>query len=210
MPDHTHFIAFGLIALAMVLTPGPNMIYLISRSVCQGRQAGLISLGGIAFAFVLYILCAALGITAFLFAIPYAYDLLRFSGVAYLLYLAWQSAKPGGRSTFAVTNLPIDSSKKLFIMGFITNVLNPKVAIMYLSLLPQFIQPEHGSVLTQSLELGSIQISISMVVNATIVMMAGTLAKFLSSRPAWLKAQRWIMGTVLAGLAVRIALESKK
>ena len=88
MPDHTHFIAFGLIALAMVLTPGPNMIYLISRSVCQGRQAGLISLGGIAFAFVLYILCAALGITAFLFAIPYAYDLLRFSGVAYLLYLA--------------------------------------------------------------------------------------------------------------------------
>lgn len=210
MPDHTHFIAFGLIALAMVLTPGPNMIYLISRSVCQGRQAGLISLGGIAFAFVLYILCAALGITAFLFAIPYAYDLLRFSGAAYLLYLAWQSVKPGGRSTFAVTNLPIDSSKKLFIMGFITNVLNPKVAIMYLSLLPQFIQPEHGSVLTQSLELGSIQISISMVVNATIVMMAGTLAKFLSSRPAWLKAQRWIMGTVLAGLAVRIALESKK
>jgi len=210
MPDHTHFIAFGLIALAMVLTPGPNMIYLISRSVCQGRQAGLISLGGIAFAFVLYILCAALGITAFLFAIPYAYDLLRFSGVAYLLYLAWQSVKPGGRSTFAVTNLPIDSSKKLFIMGFITNVLNPKVAIMYLSLLPQFIQPEHGSVLTQSLELGSIQISISMVVNATIVMMAGTLAKFLSSRPAWLKAQRWIMGAVLAGLAVRIALESKK
>jgi threonine/homoserine/homoserine lactone efflux protein len=210
MPDHTHFIAFGLIALAMVLTPGPNIIYLISRSVCQGRQAGLISLGGIAFAFVLYILCAALGITAFLFAIPYAYDLLRFSGVAYLLYLAWQSVKPGGRSTFAVTNLPIDSSKKLFIMGFITNVLNPKVAIMYLSLLPQFIQPEHGSVLTQSLELGSIQISISMVVNATIVMMAGTLAKFLSSRPAWLKAQRWIMGTVLAGLAVRIALESKK
>ncbi|WP_337028634.1 LysE family translocator [Pantoea eucalypti] len=190
MPDHTHFIAFGLIALAMVLTPGPNMIYLISRSVCQGRQAGLISLGGIAFAFVLYILCAALGITAFLFAIPYAYDLLRFSGVAYLLYLAWQSVKPGGRSTFAVTNLPIDSSKKLFIMGFITNVLNPKVAIMYLSLLPQFIQPAHGSVLTQSLELGSIQISISMVVNATIVMMAGTLAKFLSSRPAWLKAQR--------------------
>lgn len=210
MPDHTHFIAFGLIALAMVLTLGPNMIYLISRSVCQGRQAGLISLGGIAFAFVLYILCAALGITAFLFAIPYAYDLLRFSGVAYLLYLAWQSVKPGGRSTFAVTNLPIDSSKKLFIMGFITNVLNPKVAIMYLSLLPQFIQPAHGSVLTQSLELGSIQISISMVVNATIVMMAGTLAKFLSSRPAWLKAQRWIMGTVLAGLAVRIALESKK
>jgi len=210
MPDHTHFIAFGLIALAMVLSPGPNMIYLISRSVCQGRQAGLISLGGIAFAFVLYILCAALGITAFLFAIPYAYDLLRFSGVAYLLYLAWQSVKPGGRSTFSVTNLPIDSSKKLFIMGFITNVLNPKVAIMYLSLLPQFIQPAHGSVLTQSLELGSIQISISMVVNATIVMMAGTLAKFLSSRPAWLKAQRWIMGTVLAGLAVRIALESKK
>lgn len=94
MPDYVHILTFGLVALGMVLTPGPNMIYLISRSICQGKRAGLISLGGIALGFVFYMLCAAFGITAFVFAIPYAYDLLRFGGAAYLLYLAWQAVKP--------------------------------------------------------------------------------------------------------------------
>jgi threonine/homoserine/homoserine lactone efflux protein len=210
MPDYMHFITFGLLALGMVLTPGPNMIYLISRSICQGKRAGLISLAGIALGFVFYMLCAAFGITAFVFAIPYTWDLLRFGGAAYLLYLAWQAVKPGGSSPFTVKTLPIDSPKKLFMMGFITNLANPKIAIMYLSLLPQFIQPGQGSVLMQSLELGSIQIVVSLIVNATIAIMAGSIAGFLTNRPAWIKAQRWLMGTVLAGLAVNIALEAKK
>ena len=201
---------FGLIALGMVLTPGPNMIYLISRSICQGRRAGLISLGGVALGFVFYMLCAAFGITAFVFAVPYAYDTLRFGGALYLLYLAWQAVKPGGRSAFAVRDLPIDTPKKLFVMGFITNLANPKIAVMYLSLLPQFIVPGHGSILVQSLALGSVQISISLVVNACIAVMAGSISTFLSGRPLWLLIQRWMMGTVLAGLAVRMAYESRK
>jgi threonine/homoserine/homoserine lactone efflux protein len=210
MPDHVHLLAFGLVALGMVLTPGPNMIYLISRSICQGKRAGFISLGGVALGFVFYMLCAAFGITAFVFAIPYAYDLLRFVGAAYLLYLAWQTIKPGGNSPFSVKDLPIDAPNKLFMMGFITNIANPKIAIMYLSLLPQFIQPGHGSVLGQSLALGCVQIFISLMVNAVIVMVAGSIAGFLSGRPSWLKAQRWLMGTVLAGLAFKIAFEAKR
>jgi len=201
---------FGLIALGMVLTPGPNMIYLISRSICQGRRAGLISLGGVAMGFVFYMLCAAFGITAFIFAVPYAYDTLRFAGALYLLYLAWQAVKPGGRSPFAVRDLPVDTPKKLFTMGFITNLANPKIAVMYLSLLPQFITPDHGSVLVQSLALGSVQISISLAVNASIAVMAGSISGFLAGRPLWLSVQRWLMGTVLAGLAVRMAYESRK
>ena len=210
MPDHVHFITFGLVALGMVLTPGPNMIYLISRSICQGKRAGFISLGGVALGFVFYMLCAAFGITAFVFAIPYAYDLLRFGGAAYLLYLAWQTIRPGGNSPFSVKNLPIDAPNKLFMMGFITNLANPKIAIMYLSLLPQFIQPGHGSVLGQSLALGCVQIFISLMVNAVIVIVAGSIAGFLSGRPSWIKAQRWLMGTVLAGLAFKIAFEAKR
>ncbi|WP_038914215.1 LysE family translocator [Dickeya zeae] len=210
MPDHVHFFAFGLVALGMVLTPGPNMIYLISRSICQGKRAGFISLGGVALGFVFYMLCAAFGITAFVFAIPYAYDLLRFGGAAYLLYLAWQAVKPGGNSPFSVKDLPIDAPNKLFMMGFITNLANPKIAIMYLSLLPQFIQPGHGSVLGQSLALGCVQIFISLMVNAVIVIVAGSIAGFLSGRPSWIKAQRWLMGTVLAGLAFKIAFEAKR
>jgi threonine/homoserine/homoserine lactone efflux protein len=201
---------FGLVALGMVLTPGPNMIYLISRSICQGKRAGFISLGGVALGFVFYMLCAAFGITAFVFAIPYAYDLLRFGGAAYLLYLAWQTIRPGGSSPFSVKDLPIDAPNKLFMMGFITNLANPKIAIMYLSLLPQFIQPGHGSVLGQSLALGCVQIFISLMVNAVIVIVAGSIAGFLSGRPSWIKAQRWLMGTVLAGLAFKIAFEAKR
>jgi len=210
MPDFTNLLMFGLIALGMVLTPGPNMIYLISRSICQGRRAGLISLGGVALGFLFYMLCAAFGITAFVFAVPYAYDTLRFGGALYLLYLAWQAVKPGGRSAFAVRDLPIDTPRKLFTMGFITNLANPKIAVMYLSLLPQFIAPGHGSVLVQSLALGSVQISISLVVNALIAVMAGSISSFLAGRPLWLLVQRWMMGTVLAGLAVRMAYESRK
>jgi threonine/homoserine/homoserine lactone efflux protein len=210
MPEISSLLAFGLIALGMVLTPGPNMVYLISRSISQGRKAGLISLGGVALGFVFYMLCAAFGITALVVAIPYAYDTLRFAGALYLLYLAWQAVRPGGRSPFQVRDLPVDSPRKLFMMGFLTNLLNPKIAVMYLSLLPQFIDPAMGSVLTQSLTLGLTQIVISVGVNALIAMAAGSIAVFLARRPMWLVVQRWIMGTVLAGLAIRMATEARR
>ena len=210
MPDLSNVLAFGLISLGMVLTPGPNMIYLISRSICQGRTAGLISLGGVALGFVFYMLCAALGITALVMAVPYAYDALRIGGALYLLYLAWQAVKPGGRSPFHVRDLPTDSPRKLFTMGFITNLLNPKIAVMYLSLLPQFISPGHGSVLMQSLVLGSTQIVVSVSVNAVIAILAGSIAVLLAAHPTWQTAQRWLMGTVLAALAARMLMESRR
>ena len=211
MPELSTLLAYGLISLGMVLTPGPNMIYLISRSICQGPMAGLISLGGVALGFLIYMLCAALGITALLLAVPYAYDALRLGGALYLLYLAWQAVKPGARSAFQVRDLPQDSPRKLFMMGLVTNLLNPKVAVMYLSLLPQFITPTgHGSVLTQSLVLGFTQITISVSVNALIALMAGSIAAFLASRPVWQSVQRWLMATVLAGLAVRMAFEGRR
>ncbi|EML6553012.1 LysE family translocator [Klebsiella michiganensis] len=210
MPEIPSLLTFALVALGLVLTPGPNMIYLISRSICQGRRAGLVSLGGVALGFVFYMLCAAFGITALIFAVPYAYDALRISGVVYLLYLAWQAVKPGGRSVFAVRDLPADSGRKLFMMGFITNLANPKIAIMYLSLLPQFISPGHGSILTQSLVLGGTQALISVAVNALIVVMAGQVSLFLAGRPLWQQFQRWLMATVLAGMAVKIAFEARK
>jgi threonine/homoserine/homoserine lactone efflux protein len=210
VPAVSTLLGFALLSLGMVLTPGPNMIYLISRSICQGRRAGLVSLGGVALGFVVYMFCAAFGITALILTVPYAYDALRYCGALYLLYLAWQALKPGGRSAFQVRELPHDGPRKLFAMGFVTNLANPKIAVMYLSLLPQFISPGHGSVLAQSLTLGCVQIAISVAVNALIAVMAGSIAVFLGSRPLWARAQRWLMGTVLAGLAVRIALESRK
>lgn len=210
MPSTTALLTFSLVALAMVLTPGPNMIYLLSRSITQGPMAGLVSLGGVALGFVVYMLSAAFGITAFMMAVPYAYDALRLAGAAYLLYLAWQALKPNGRSPLQVTKLNIDSPRKLFSMGFLTSLLNPKIAMLYLALLPQFIEPAHGSVLTQSIIFGLIQITVSVSVNALISLAAGSIALFFGSRPTWLKLQRWVMGTVLAALAVRMAVEARR
>jgi threonine/homoserine/homoserine lactone efflux protein len=210
MPHLSSLLGFALVSLGMVLTPGPNMIYLISRSITQGPAAGMVSLGGVALGFIFYMLCAAFGITALLFAVPYAYDALRLGGAAYLLWLAWQALKPNGRSPFQVKTLAIDSPRKLFAMGFVTNLLNPKIAMLYLALLPQFIDPQTGSVLTQSLVLGSVQTTISVGVNGLIALGAGSIALFLGERPTWLKLQRWLMGTVLAGLALRMALETRK
>jgi threonine/homoserine/homoserine lactone efflux protein len=210
MPHLTALLGFALISFGMVLTPGPNMIYLISRSITQGPAAGIVSLGGVALGFVFYMLCAAFGITAFLFAVPYAYDTLRLAGAAYLLWLAWQAVKPNGSSPFQVRTLKIDGPRKLFAMGFVTNLLNPKIAMLYLALLPQFIDPVQGSVLTQSLVLGSIQIVISVSVNAMIALAAGSIATFLGTRPTWLKVQRYLMGTVLAGLAMKMAFEVRR
>ena len=210
MPDGNNLFAFALVALGMVLTPGPNMAYLISRSICQGRAAGLVSLGGVALGFVVYMLCAAFGITALLLAVPYAYDAIRIAGAAYLLWLAWQAVRPGGRSPFQVRDLPQDGPRKLFLMGLLTNLLNPKIAVMYLSLLPQFIDPARGSVLGQALVLGTVQIVISVSVNAAIAVSAGSIAAFLIRRPSFAAVQRWIMGTVLAALAVRMATEARR
>jgi threonine/homoserine/homoserine lactone efflux protein len=185
------------------------MVYLISRSITQGYVAGLISLAGVALGFVFYMLCAAFGITALVFAVPYAYDALRFAGAAYLAWLAWQALKPGGRSPFQVRKLPVDSPRRLFAMGFLTNLLNPKIAMLYLALLPQFIDPAQ-SVLAQSVVLGAVQIAISVSVNTMIAVAAGSIAAFLAARPFWLLAQRWLMGTVLGALALRMALEGRR
>ncbi|WP_261934741.1 LysE family translocator [Sphingomonas bisphenolicum] len=207
MPSAPHLAAFALISLGMVLTPGPNMLYLISRSIAQGRMAGMISLLGVACGFLFYMVCAAFGITALLMAVPFAYNALRIGGALYLLWLAWSAARPGGRSPFQVRHLPIDGPRKLFAMGLITNLLNPKVAMIYLSLLPQFVDPARGNILGQSLVLGATQIVISLTVNGVIACLAGSIAGFLGSRPLWLTLQRWFMGTVLGGLAVRMAVE---
>ncbi|MCM2396926.1 LysE family translocator [Rhizobium sp. S95] len=210
MPSLPAILAFALICLGMVLTPGPNMIYLVSRSICQGPAAGLVSLGGVALGFVFYMLMSALGITVLIMAVPFAYDVLKFAGAAYLLWMAWQALKPGGCSPFQVRDLPKDSPRKLFAMGLVTNLLNPKAAVLYLSLLPQFVDPAKGSVLLQSLVLGSTQIAISVTVNSMIALMAGSIAIFLAGRPFWMVVQRWLMGTVLAALALRMATEAQR
>ena len=203
-------VGIALVALGLVLTPGPNMLYLVSRSITQGRAAGLISLLGVAAGFLVYLAAAVAGIAAVFAQVPVAYTALKLAGACYLLYLAWQAVRPAGTAVFAPKELPADGPRRLFVMGMVTNLLNPKIAVLYVSLLPQFIDPDRGSVALQSLALGSIQISIALALNCVIVLTAGTLAVFLARRPGWLRTQRYLMGGVLGALAVRLLTERSR
>lgn len=205
----SNLIAFALISLGMALTPGPNMIYLISRSLCQGKQAGIVSLAGTGLGFVFYMLCAAFGITALLMAIPLAYEALKIAGAMYLIYLAWK-AITSAHSPFELQNTVAYSNQKLFLMGFFTNLLNPKIAVMYLALLPQFVKPHEGNVLIQTLSLGCIQIILSLIINLLLILTASRFTAFLNKHVFWLKIQKWLMGTVFFGLATQILLTAKK
>ncbi|WP_299840274.1 LysE family translocator [uncultured Tenacibaculum sp.] len=201
---------FGLAALIMVLSPGPNMIYLISRSLSQGKNAGIISLFGVMCGFLFHILMVSFGLTAIFFAIPYAFIVVKFFGVGYLLYLAYNSIKSENRIFDADKNLKPDKPLKLFNIGLMTNVLNPKMAVFYLSFFPQFIKPENGSILSQSFQLGIVQIIISFSVNLLIVISAAKMASWFSKKPIWLRIQKWFMASVLTGLAVKMALTKAK
>jgi threonine/homoserine/homoserine lactone efflux protein len=186
---------FAAAALLMVLTPGPNMIYLISRSICQGRKAGVTSLLGVVAGFFVHLFAAAAGLTAVFLAVPMAYEVLKWAGA---------------RSPFEAQQLPPDSSRKLVTMGFLTSALNPKIAVFYLSVFPQFINPEHGSVFSQSLILGLTQISVSFCVNLLIALFAAGIASWFVNNPTWLAVQRYFMSFVLATLAVRLMLEQRR
>lgn len=194
-------------AVGMVLTPGPNMMYLVSRTVSQGRRAGLVSLGGVAAGFGVYLAAATAGITAVFAVVPGLYLGVKLAGAAYMGWLAWQAVRPGGVSVFAPAALPADPVRRLFGMGLLTNLLNPKIAIMYMALIPQFVTPEHGRVWLQSLCLGAVQIAVALTVNGLIVLGAGGLATFLTGRPLWLRAQRYLMGTMLGAIAVLLATD---
>ncbi|MEY9844654.1 threonine/homoserine/homoserine lactone efflux protein [Streptacidiphilus sp. BW17] len=200
-------LGIAAVTLGLVLTPGPNMIYLVSRSITQGRRAALISLAGVGTAFFVYLAAVTAGIATVFAVVPFLYTAIKLAGAAYLLWLAWNAVRPGGTAVFAPQELPADPPRRLYAMGFLTCLLNPKLAILYISLLPQFVDPSRGHVPEQSLLLGLTQIAIAITVNGLIALGAGAIAAFFVGRPAWLRVQRYVMGTALAGLALHIAAD---
>ncbi|MGH3586629.1 MAG: LysE family translocator [Pseudonocardia sp.] len=196
----------ALVELGMALTPGPNMIHLASRSIGQGTRAGLTALAGTAVGFLAYLVAATLGLAALFAAVPAAFVAVKVAGALYLGYLAWQMLRPGGRSVFDPAEVAPIPPRRLFGMGLVTNLLNPKIAVLYAALLPQFIDPAH-TLWPQFLLLGGVQVLIGVAVNGLVVLGAGRLAGFLRGRTRAMRVQRWLSGTVLAGFAVKLAFE---
>jgi threonine/homoserine/homoserine lactone efflux protein len=200
-------VGIALIELGLVVIPGPNMIYLVSRSIAQGRRAGLISLAGVGVGFGVYLLAASAGLATLFALVPEIYLTLKLAGAAYLLWLAWNALRPGGSSAFTPNELIPDRHRKLFGMGLLTCLLNPKIAILYISLLPQFVDPSRGHVGTQSLLLGLAQLIVGVGVNALFVITAGSVATFFSRKPLWSRIHRYLTGTALAVFAVKLATD---
>lgn len=196
---------FLVAALLLALTPGPVWLYLISRTLTQGRHAGYYSLIGVAAGQALHAVFAAFGITVLLLAVPLAFELIKLAGAAYLLWLAINTLRGGGIS-FTPQPLAAVPDAVLLRQGLVASVLNPKVALFYLSLFPQFVAPAAGPVLAQSLVLGAVQIASALLVDGSLVTVAGALARFFARQPLWLRLQRWCLGAAFGVLAVWLAL----
>jgi len=201
---------FILATAVLALSPGPNQAYMLSRTLSQGRAAGIIALLGVETGFTVHLFAAAFGLTAFLLVIPVAYNALRFLGAGYLLYLAWRTVRGSGTFGSLKRAVATETSGRLYRLGFVSNALNPKTAMFYLSIFPQFVAPVRGNVLAQSIALGLVHIAVSTVCNLLVIVAAGIIASRLQREPVWERIQRWVFGGLLAGFAIKLVFEERR
>lgn len=193
-----------LAALTLNVTPGPDMLYVIARSTSLGRTAGIVSALGITSGSLIQTIAVAFGLSGLLLAVPFAYEVVKFGGAAYLVYLGIRTllTKQHAMATAMVEKTGL---LKIFTQGVITNVLNPKVAIFYLAFLPQFVDAKQGNVTLQIIVLGILFNISATLVNAGVALMASSMGKWLKGRMGATKALQWLTGGVFIGLGVRLA-----
>lgn len=209
MPDFATLALFTAACAVLTATPGPDMLLIASRSMSQGRTAGFMTYAGIATGSYLQALAAAYGLSQLFLLVPAAYDALRWAGAAYLAWLAWKTLRSPA-TLFAPTadagRFPL---RQIFLQGLLTNLLNPKMALFMLALLPQFLKPEAGSLLLQVVVLASILNLMGLIANGIVIMTASRLGRAIASRPHLALWPQRILGVVFGGLAVRLAFASR-
>jgi len=208
MPDLGTLGLFAIACLALTATPGPDMVLIASRSISQGRISGFATLAGIQLGTYCHALAAAFGLSQLFLVVPVAYDIVRYAGALYLLYLAWKMFRAPGTSFEPNTNAEHYSTRHVFTQGLVTNLLNPKMALFVLALFPQFVSPEAGSVALQILVLATVLNAIGLVVNGAVIV---AVSQFRHLRRQ-VRPSRWpnyLLGTVFAGLAARLAFDSR-
>jgi threonine/homoserine/homoserine lactone efflux protein len=203
----THdWILFASATLALNLTPGPDMLYVSARSIAQGRRAGILSALGVASGCIVHMSLVAFGLARLLASVPLAYEIVRYTGAAYLIYLGIRLLIDA-RAELAQP-VAVQSGSRVFLQGLVTNVLNPKVALFFLAFLPQFADPARGALWWQFLELGVLFNLSGTVVNVTVALLAsatGGLARNGGVAGLWL---RRLSATVFIGLGARLAFAS--
>ncbi len=205
MPEFSTLSAFFVAAFLLNIAPGPDMLYVIGRSIGQGRSAGVVSALGIFVGCLVHIFAAAFGVAALLRSSPIAFSIVRYAGAAYLVYLGVRLLL---QSPASLNPEKVESADlgRIFSQGVVTNVLNPKGALFFLSFLPQFIQPQRGSVSLQVIILGMIFNAGGTLVNLAVAQAGGRLGDTLKRHSGVARIQKWFTGTVFIGLGVRVGL----
>lgn len=208
MVDLHSLLLFMCAGLLLNLTPGPDVLYIVGRSASQGRPAGIVSVLGISSGCLVHVSAAALGLSALMITLPAAYEVVRYAGAAYLVWLGLR-ALLSRRAAFELKSVERASLRRVFLQGALTNVLNPKVALFFLAFLPQFADPRRGSLPPQILLLGMIFILNGTLVNLAYALAASRMGDWLRSRfgvSAWLGR---LTGALFIGLGFRLALSGR-
>jgi len=209
MPAIETIILFMAAALALNVTPGPSILYVMSRSVGQGRTAGLVSALGLGTGSLIHAGAAALGLSVILAYSPLAYTVVKYLGAGYLVYLGVRILLVRDRqlSTAVLAHV---SLTRVFWQGVVTELLNPKIVLFFMSFLPQFVDPARGSVAGQTLFLGLLFHVTGVPINMLVAVVGGAIASWLSQNPVFVRIRNGLAGVVLIGLGVRLALSERR
>lgn len=205
MFDPASLALFISATLALLLVPGPAVLYIVARSLEQGRTAGFVSTLGVGLASIVHVIFAALGLSALLMKSALAFSAVKYIGAAYLLYLGVRTLTTKTEAA-SVTPLQHLSHSAIFRQGFIVNLLNPKTALFFLAFLPQFINPARGSVVIQIIILGTLFVGLAILSDSVYATIAGTARQVLAKNSFVARAQKYIAGTIYIGLGITTAL----
>ena len=206
IPSATSIGVFAVAATLLLLTPGPAVLYVVARSVEQGRIAGVASVFGITTGTLVHVLASTLGLSALLASSAFAFGLVKYAGAAYLVYMGVRRILTRTEATSLPVKLPRRSLGKLYRDGFIVNLLNPKTALFFLAFLPQFVDPARGAVPTQIAFLGLMFTLMGFTSDGLYALVAGTAAHWAKRQSRYLSWERYVTGSVFIGLGVTAAL----
>jgi threonine/homoserine/homoserine lactone efflux protein len=209
MPSPEVFAAFGVASLALLVVPGPSVLYIVTRSMHQGRAAGLVSVLGIHTGSIVHVAAAALGLSAILASSALTYGIVKYVGAAYLIWLGIRALRDRGDERPEIEGKE-HSLRRIYAQGVVVNVLNPKTALFFLAFLPQFVDVSKGSVPLQIVLLGITFILLGFISDGTYALVSARVSRTLATRRRSGVVRRWLPGLTLIGLGVASALTGRR